>query len=186
MALVIIVYFLTNSENHTVLIPFFDPRWRMGFMICLILVSFISLYAASKEINKKKRCSKGTDIPHLKFCKYLVIRIFYLTIYELFFRYVLLFQFASDVGYIFAVSVNTFLYTVLHAYNSKQEIYSSIPFGILLCCLTLLNHSIWPAIILHLLLALPYEIRLIFSLTPLAKSSDHETISYRRNRLPWS
>jgi len=61
------------------------------------------------------------------------------------------------------------LYGLGHIYSSGKELIASIPFGLLLCYLTILNQSVYPSIILHLSIALPYEIILLLKTKPFTK-----------------
>jgi membrane protease YdiL (CAAX protease family) len=76
--------------------------------------------------------------------------------YEVYFRIVLL-QAFYFLPIAFAVVINVILYSAAHAFSGKKEMIGSVPFGFALCLLTILHQSVWPAIMLHIILCLPYE-----------------------------
>lgn len=80
----------------------------------------------------------------------------FLAAYEWLLRGVLLSSSTLLMPVWFAIAVNVFLYALMHC-NSKEEALGSIPFGIVLCLLTLYSHSIYPAIILHCTFAVSFE-----------------------------
>jgi membrane protease YdiL (CAAX protease family) len=95
---------------------------------------------------------------------YLLLRALFLVAYELFFR-AILFQFCLVwVPVPAAIAINVVLYVGAHPFSSRQELVGSLPFGLLLCGITVYAQSIVPAILLHLLLGLPYDLSLFSSL----------------------
>lgn len=74
----------------------------------------------------------------------------YLLGYETLFRGVLLFGLTRSLGPVPAIVISTFLYSVAHLPKSKTETLAAIPFGVVLCILTLYSGSIWIAFIVHL------------------------------------
>lgn len=95
---------------------------------------------------------------------HLVLRSFFLVSYEWFFRGCILFSCVHLVGTTPAIAINLGIYAFIHSFNGKKELYGSIPFGLMLCVFTLWYQSVWPAILLHLLLSLPYETVVLHSL----------------------
>lgn len=88
---------------------------------------------------------------------YLSLRIPGLIIYEIFFRGVLFGILLEWLSVATAIVVNIVLYAVAHAFSSRREFLGSFLFGFVLCYVTILNQSVYPAVFLHLSLALPYE-----------------------------
>jgi len=78
----------------------------------------------------------------------------YLAAYEFMLRGLLFFPLLSHVGRLPAVAINIVLYAALHIKKGRLETAGALPFGALLCVVTLLTHSIWPAFLIHLNLAL--------------------------------
>jgi membrane protease YdiL (CAAX protease family) len=84
--------------------------------------------------------------------------VIYLAGYEFLFRGLLLFGCYNAFGYWPAIVINLALYSALHLPKGLKEATATIPFGILICYLTLETHSIYPAILIHSLQAVSCEI----------------------------
>jgi len=82
----------------------------------------------------------------------------YLAGYEFLFRGVLLMSCYEAWGLWPAVVINLALYSALHLPKGLKEATAAIPFGALICYLTIESQSILPAIILHTLQAVSCEI----------------------------
>lgn len=100
---------------------------------------------------------------------YFFIRILFLITYEFFFRGVLLQALLGIVSMEWAIAINIILYLVAHAFSNKKELIGSIPFGLLLCIVTIKLQSVWPVIIIHLALSLSYETRIAYLYSRLVK-----------------
>lgn len=83
--------------------------------------------------------------------------ILYLLGYEFLFRGILLFSCIEFMNPITAITLNIMIYSLFHLQKGQKETFASIPFGIVLCLLTLKSQSIWPAVFLHSVLALSNE-----------------------------
>lgn len=86
----------------------------------------------------------------------------YLTGYEYLFRGILLFSCYEAFGLWPAVVINLALYSALHLPKGMKEAIGAIPFGALLCYLTLESHSILAAIFIHAVQAVSCEILCIW------------------------
>ena len=91
-------------------------------------------------------------------------------VYEFFFRGMMLFVMMEDFGPAAAVVINLILYTLIH-WLDKKERYGAVPMGIILCSVSIYYYSVWPAIIIHLSLALSNEITLLINNKSLIKKS---------------
>ena len=100
---------------------------------------------------------------------YFFVRGLFLIAYEFFFRGVLLQALLGIVSMEWAIAINTILYAIAHAFSNKKELIGSIPFGLLLCIVTIKLQSVWPAIIIHLALSFSYEIRISYLYSRLVK-----------------
>jgi membrane protease YdiL (CAAX protease family) len=89
------------------------------------------------------------------------------------FRGLLFFSFIRFIGNLPAIVVNVFIYALVHIHKGFKETLASIPFGIILCLMTLSTGSIWAAFIVHIILALSNE-WISFHLNP--------EMSIKRNR----
>jgi membrane protease YdiL (CAAX protease family) len=88
---------------------------------------------------------------------YAFLRIVFLTVYEWFFRGLLLIGISAWAGIEWSIVINILLYAIMHSHKSKKEMIGCIPLGLLLCVFTIWWQSIWPAIILHLEIAIMNE-----------------------------
>ena len=86
----------------------------------------------------------------------------YLTGYEYLFRGILLFTCYEAFGLWPAVVINLALYSALHLPKGMKEAVAAIPFGALLCYLTLESHSILAAIFIHAVQAISCELLCIW------------------------
>lgn len=85
-------------------------------------------------------------------------RVFFLFVYEIFFRVILFQVCLSAFSVPVSFTINFVLYVLLHIYSSRNEFIGSMPFGLLLCYITFVSQSVYPAIILHLSVSLPFEL----------------------------
>lgn len=88
---------------------------------------------------------------------HIVLRSSFLISYECFFRGYVLFTCIDLFGIIPSIIINLVLYALIHSFNGKKEMYGAIPFGLMLCLFTVWYQSVWPAILLHLLLSSSHE-----------------------------
>ncbi len=86
----------------------------------------------------------------------------YLLAYEFIFRGLLLFSTAAAFGVWPAIAINLLLYAVFHIPNGKKETLAAIPFGLVLCVVSLLTGSFWMAFMLHLVLSISTEMFSIY------------------------
>ncbi len=134
--------------------------WIAGAsLLFIILNSFNSkspeLRAIYPELRLREWNAKGLSIAISGW-------ILYLTGYEFLFRGLLLFTCYDAFGLWPAIVINLALYSALHLPKGLKEATAAIPFGALLCYLTLESQSILPAIILHSLQAISCEIFCIY------------------------
>ncbi len=81
----------------------------------------------------------------------------YLAAYETLFRGLLLLIPAGPFGTWPAILMNTTVYALAHIYKGRKEVAGAVPFGLLLCLLTLQSGTVWIPFILHLAMALSTE-----------------------------
>jgi membrane protease YdiL (CAAX protease family) len=82
--------------------------------------------------------------------------------YEFLFRGLLLFSCYNAFGLWPAVAINLALYSALHLPKGLKEATAAIPFGALLCYLTIESHSILPAIFIHSVQAISFDLSCIY------------------------
>lgn len=146
------------------------PSQKVFFPVSIfsILALLISIYTplvnksivTGSEIHSHPPGQSLNPLP--VFTSYFPIRTLYLISYEIFFRLTLINSLSVITDSVFAIIVSTILYGLHHRFSNKIEFYTSFLFGLVLSWLVIHTGSIFPAIILHLLLSLPFELRLIF------------------------
>ncbi len=126
--------------------------WTMGFSIVIILMQ-----------SRSARQPENVDqYPQIRINEWTVGLIFknsfgwfiYLLAYEFLFRGILLFGLIDAFGVWPAIMVNTIIYSLAHIPKGNREALAAIPFGIILCYLTIRTETIWIAFFVHLALAL--------------------------------
>ena len=122
--------------------------------LSIILVPFISRNARKPEILASYPQIRAEIWTKRTVAVELLTWALYLFGYEILFRGVLLFTLADSVGVWTAIAINTALYSAAHIPKGMSETIAAIPFGILLCVLTLHTGSIWIAFSLHFVNAL--------------------------------
>ncbi len=151
-----------GSPGHAAIFsPALNPEW-IFITVVIVLITITTGYFSAGNICRSQAI-RAENIPFnsgLLIC--ILLRVLFLILYECFFRGVLLFTLLPVTGPFIAISINVILYALVHCRSSRNEIFGTIPFGILLCIITLAHQSVWPAVIIHLALALSHEIRLVF------------------------
>lgn len=151
-------YFSSLPDSN---IQLFEPaltnEWSYIFLM-LLITAVMAGYKSAANISAKQF---AFPINAVSAAMYLLIRTLFLILYECFFRGVLLFILINDSGVLFAIVVNLILYVLVHYQSSRKQIIGCLPFGLLLCIVTLANNSVWPAVLIHLALAMSYDIKLI-------------------------
>lgn len=148
--LTIVLYSIWNQNN------LLQIRWTGIPVLMMVLLpglcSLISIFNGNHNSNIVKARATKREV-----ATYFSIRVPGLIVYEIFFRGVLLGLLCELFSKPAAVALNIMLYAMAHAFGSRKEFIGSLPFGLLLCFVTLLTQSIYPAVLFHLCLALPYE-----------------------------
>lgn len=138
---------IQNVEQSLIWIGLFTP-----------LILLFNFFIAAKESNLQ-------NYPQIRIknwnTKSLVINfttwLIYLFAYEAFFRGLLLFSLYYTFGMTAAIIVNIILYTLAHIPKGRKEMIGSIPFGLILCLITLNTGSFFAAFMIHGLMAISYE-----------------------------
>ncbi|WPP49837.1 CPBP family intramembrane glutamic endopeptidase [Catalinimonas niigatensis] len=78
----------------------------------------------------------------------------YLFAYELLFRGILLTACVDSLGVWPAIVINVALYSAVHLPKGPAETIGAIPFGLLICYITLTTGTIWVAVMIHIILSL--------------------------------
>ena len=78
----------------------------------------------------------------------------YLFAYELLFRGIVLSVCVATLGVWPAIAINIALYSTTHLPKGPAETIGAIPFGLLVCYITLSTGTIWVAVVVHIILSL--------------------------------
>jgi len=149
----------------------FTPAWNdynTSVWILLAVAVIIGSLSALKKISPAN--NSNHSLPFYLPLSFVFIRTLFLIVYEFFFRGIVLFIMAEDFGVAKAVIINLILYVLVHWFDKKER-YGSALMGIILCVVSIYYHSVWPAIIIHLSLALSHEITLLINNKSLIKKS---------------
>lgn len=141
----------------------FTPAWceyqtPVWTLIAAAIVT--GTLSASKEISPPENSNRSLP-PYLPL-SFILVRTLFLIVYESFFRGVMLFVMIEDLGVITAVIVNLILYVLIHWFDNREK-YGSVIMGIILCGASIYYQSVWPAILIHLSLALSHEVFLLIN-----------------------
>lgn len=121
--------------------------------LCLVVVAVIGLNPGKQKLTAAYPQIRISEWRWGHIAVNVVTWAAYLFAYELMFRGFMLFA-LLPFGVWVAVSVNIALYVLAHIPKGLSEAVGAIPFGLLVCGLTLAYGSIWAAFWLHLALAL--------------------------------
>lgn len=127
------------------------------YIWCSILAIITFLNARTSENLTQYPQFRTHEWSFLTFFLSALSLILYLISYEFLFRGLLLFVSFEIIGLYGSIVLNVILYALVHIPKGKKETIGSIPFGILLCYLSLKTGSILYAMILHICLALLTE-----------------------------
>jgi len=159
----IIAYSLVSSK---ITLELSVSSWQFFEIIVLCCLCFLVSIFSGFIISPHYCC----NISLKEKIKYFSIRIPGLIVYEIFFRGVLLEIFLQFLSIPFSIALNIFLYALAHAFCSRKEFFGSILFGFVLCCIAIINRSAYPCVLMHLAIALPYEMIILNKYHPTIKN----------------
>jgi membrane protease YdiL (CAAX protease family) len=162
---------VTLFEKRDVDLEIFTLAWdnyNTSVWIIIAAAIIIGTFSAFKKIYPSN--NSGHFLPSYLSLSFVLVRTLFLIVYESFFRGVMLFVMIEDLGLPAAVIVNLILYALLHWFDKKERV-GSVLMGIILCSVSIYSYSVWPAIIIHLSLALSHEITLLINNKSLIKKS---------------
>lgn len=153
-ALLMLVVLPINLSDVGISIPKANVSWWYVLAIILVLVPFN--YRNSK---RPEHLAFYPNVREKNWTKSMVVFnalswVGYLFGYELMFRGVLLFSSLRFMDVWPAIVLNVVLYALVHVPKSMGETIGSIPLGLVMCLLALSTGSIWPAFVIHVVLAL--------------------------------
>jgi len=162
---------VTLFEKRNVDLEIFTLAWddyNASVWIIIAAAIIIGTFSAFKKIYPANNSSHS--LPSYLPLSFVLVRTLFLIVYESFFRGVMLFVMIEDLGLSVAVIVNLILYALLHWFDKTERV-GSVLMGIILCSVSIYYYSVWPAIIIHLSLALSHEITLLINNKSLIKKS---------------
>jgi len=168
--------------QHLVPFVFFNTENFGGLSTWITVLLFIlSLVITPRIIAKKFNKFPVTSVDAFGhgrsfYITYFIVRILFIGAYELWFRGYLLPDCIISFGVAWAIVINLVLYAILHLVNGRDEVIASIPYGLLLCSLCIWQGAVWPAVLIHLALTIPYEVgflRKIYSAKSLRNENSH-------------
>ncbi|MCD4792062.1 MAG: CPBP family intramembrane metalloprotease [Bacteroidales bacterium] len=129
--------------------------WIIGLSPILILLSYFNS-------KKKDNLNRYPQIRTSKWSLQLLVIsalswILYLLAYEFMFRGFLLFVSERNLGFWAAIILNIVVYSLAHIPKGIKETVGAIPFGFVLCIITLQTGNIFATFVLHAVLALSNE-----------------------------
>ena len=159
-----LLFFFIAPEFRYLINTFKQPEWYVVILSLLVLV--LSGLLAYKSVQKriKEKTEKSAYSFH-QVWNYFPIRMIFLFSYEFFFRGVIFFSLLQFFDLYISIFITTILYVLIHSFDTKAEILTAIPFGILLCFLSYATNSIWIAFIIHMTLSGVYEFNMFKHLT---------------------
>ena len=156
-------------ERRELDLQLISPGWNGHYMVWILaaVAIIVGIYSALKKpVTNNSLHSFPLHLP----LSFVLIRTLFLMVYELFFRGIMLVIMMEDMGVVMAIIFNLIFYVLVHWFD-KQERYGSLIMGLILCGVTIYYYSIWPAVIIHLSLALGHEITLLIKNKSLIKKS---------------
>jgi membrane protease YdiL (CAAX protease family) len=146
-------------------IPGDMDHYLIGIILLLSIIVFaVSWFFAVQKIKQFHSFHHPFISCTRPVASYFLIRIIYLVVYEFFFRGILLFNIVLVAGILISVSINIILYVIIHLFDDRSAIIGAVPFGVVMCWLSWETKSVWPAVLLHLVLALTSEIKIFYHL----------------------
>lgn len=132
-----------------------------GFSISI----YISLLLVVVNLIIASRKEHHIVFPYLKYnewnFKFTMINVAswsaYLVAYEYLLRGVLLFAAAHVAGNFIAIVLNLAVYSLMHYNKGRQQLLACIPFGLLMCIISLATQSFAGAALIHLSFAISFE-----------------------------
>ncbi len=159
--------FLSRSFNEKIFIPMINNS-IVPACIVIAVAGLTGLFGAEKKLSISIINLKplSFSFPLL----FIPLRTLFLIVYEIFFRGVMLFCMIEDFGIAIAFFINLFLYVFIHWHSDKKERYGSVLMGLVLCLISIYYQNVWPAITIHLMLALSNEIGILITNRSLIKT----------------
>lgn len=167
--LVFVVFFLwlkfQRANEITALIKSQFPlslRDVGSILVGSVVLGFVIYKLAAKASGNRPQV-EYSKLTSSRLFSFGVVWVIYLLFYEFYFRGVLLFMTFKDAPLVGVIAFNIILYAGVHIVKNFQQVLLSIPFGLLLVGMTYYTGQIWFALVIHLVLALSFEVTALLS-----------------------
>lgn len=148
-----------------IFLPYSLSGYGLGFqntLTSLLWICGLSAIILPLNINAAKRPQNLAMYPMIRaqawdaklIATNALATISYLFAYELLFRGILLMVCTAVLGVWPAIAINVALYAAVHLPKGPPETIGAIPFGLLICYITLTTGTIWVAVVVHVVLSL--------------------------------
>lgn len=167
--LVFVVFFLWlnvyRANEITALIKSQLPlslRDVVSILVGSVVLGF-AIYKLAAKASGNRPQVKYSKLTSSRLFSFGLIWVIYLLLYEFYFRGVLLFMTFKDGPLVGIIAFNIVLYAGVHIVKNFQQVLLSVPFGLLLVGMTYFTGHIWFAMVVHLMLALGFELSALIS-----------------------
>lgn len=141
-------------QHITGIYVFTGQEWWI-FLVLVSGIILMSYFAAGKEdVYRRVLQMSVTEWDYKRLATAIFGWSVYLLGYEFIFRQLFLFTWTDAFGPATAIAANGILYAVFHIPNGRKETLGTIPFGVVLCLVSLHTGSFVAAWLLHLTLSL--------------------------------
>ena len=135
------------------------PGSSLSLVLIVLLVPPLSFLLVRLDQNSEPHAIyTGLQIGTPQWTVYMISTSVYMVAYEILLRGILLHYLTEWIGIILAIGINALIYGAMHLVKGLREAILCVPLGVFLCWITLYTKSVWPAAILHLIMALCFEL----------------------------
>lgn len=148
-----------SDETVSLITEQFPMNLRDGIAVLTgSAVLVFAIYRLAGKTSANRPQVKYSEPTNVRLISFSIVWIVYLVLYEFYFRGVLLSLTFKEAPLAGVVIFNVALYAGVHIVKNIQQVLLSVPFGLLLVGMTYYTGHIWFALIIHLVLALGFEL----------------------------
>lgn len=137
--------------------PFEIPVGALLAVLALVLTTGIGSWRSAGKQIAAWGAITPVSLSKNQVQRYLLARLFYILVYEMYFRGFLLWFSLAYVSLPVAIALNLVLYLIAHYPCEQKILLGCIPMCIVLCLINYWSSSVYPAILVHIALTMPYE-----------------------------
>jgi membrane protease YdiL (CAAX protease family) len=135
-----------------------SDAWVITLLLSLIAIAVNYKFAGRPEnISRYPQLRVHHWTSRLLVSNFLTLSIYTAT-YEFLFRGFLFFVCLQHTDFWTSTIINVIIYSAAHAHQGLRETVLSIPFGVILCAVTMYMGAFWGAVVIHLALAWSNEL----------------------------